>query len=331
MFLPKGSPIPYPLAVGQAPAKVILAGEHAVVYGHAAVAVPVLGLTARTSIAVSSPGYGTVIVAQDLGRAARLEDEDPSLQVLGHAVKETLKRVQAQTEPDWVIQVHSRIPMGRGMGSGAAVACSVVRAVAQAQRWRADNTQVSDIVFGCEHFLHGTPSGIDNAVVTHEKPLLFRQGQIQHFIVPRLEVPLLIADTGVAVSTSEVVRTVSQRRQADLEGVERRLAEIGEISLDVGAALGAGDAQKLASSMNRNQDLLRDLGVSTPLIDRLIQTALAQGALAGKLTGAGMGGQVLALANNEDTEPLRQALLMAGARAVYQLQFADYAKSSGFA
>ncbi len=314
--------IPYPLAVGQAPAKVILAGEHAVVYGHAAVAVPVPNLISRSWIALASPGYGTVLVARDLGRATRLVDGDPTLQPLILAVQATLEQAQTQGEPDWIIQVRSQIPVGRGLGSGAAVTCSLVRAVAQAQQWSVDNALVSDIVFGCEQYFHGTPSGIDNAVIAHEKPLLFRQGQAPRFLTPTLHLSLLIADTGVAVPTSAVVHAVSVRRQADTAGVEARMAEIGAISLDVCAALCEGDAAKLASGMNRNQELLRDLGVSAPVIEHLIQAAMAEGALAAKLTGAGMGGQVLVLAGAAAIEPVRHALLAAGAQAVYQLPLA---------
>lgn len=310
---------PYPLTVGQAPAKVILAGEHAVVYGHAAVAVPVRSLTARASIALAPPGYGTVIVAEDLGRASRLEDGDPALQALVHAVRTTLDQAGAQTAPDWIIQVRSEIPIGRGMGSGAAVACALVQAVARGQQWHPDASQISDIVFGSEQYLHGTPSGIDNAVIAHAQPLLFRQGQPPYFFAPQLDMPLLMADTGIAAPTSEVVKAVARRRQADPSGIEKIMAEIGTISLEVCAALCDGDADKLAFSMNRNQDLLRDLGVSSPVIERLIQAAMATGAQAAKLTGAGMGGQVLVFAGNTDSQRLQQSLLVAGARAVFPL------------
>ncbi len=312
-------PLPYPLAIGEAPAKVILAGEHAVVYGHPAVAIPVPCLTARASIAVAAPGYGTVITALDLARATRLGTGDSSLPALAHAVRTTLAQTGAYTEPDWIVQVRSRIPMGRGMGSSAAVTCALVRAVAKARQWHPDATRISAIVFGCEEYCHGTPSGIDNAVVAYAQPLLFRQGEAPRFFEPNVNASLLIADTGLASSTAAVIKAVSSQHQTDPSGMAKRMAEIGAISLDVFTALCAGDVTQLASCMNHNQDLLRELGVSTPDIERLIQVALAEGALSAKLTGAGMGGQVLVLTGDTATEGLQQALRTAGAVAVYRV------------
>lgn len=304
------------LAAGTAPAKVILAGEHAVVYGHAAVACPVRNLQARVRITAAAPGAGLRIDARDLGRVGRLSTQDAALQPLAQVVQDTLTRVALPSEPDWILRIQSRIPVARGLGSGAAVACATVRAVAQAAGKALDRADVNALVWRSEERLHGTPSGIDNQTVVHDRPLLYRKGRPPVFFDVRTDLTFLLADTGVAAPTSESVKAVARLRAAHPDRVETWMREIGDIGQAVCAALRENRPAALPGLLNRNQALLRQLNVSAAANENLIRAALDAGALAAKITGAGMGGQVLVLVGREGRAALVQALRKAGARAV---------------
>lgn len=312
-------PAPCPLARGTAPAKIILTGEHAVVYGFAAVALPVRNLQAHASVTRAAPGYGTVLVAHDLMRSSRLRDPDPALQALATSVQQSLAKTDMDRDPDWIIQIRSQIPVARGMGSGAAVACAAVRAVAQAAQADFSDADVNTIVFQCERHLHGNPSGIDNTVIVYNRPLLFGKGQDPVFFTPRVPWTLLLADTGEPSATVAAVQAVAALRASAPGRVEAWMEEIGEISREVHTLLCQGREGRLPALLNRNQALLRRLGVSAPCNERLIQAAMDAGALAAKVTGAGLGGQVLVLAAGEDRHTLGQALDAAGAQAVRHL------------
>lgn len=304
------------LAAGAAPAKVILAGEHAVVYGHAAVACPVRSLQARVRITAAAPGAGLRLDARDLGRTGGLATQDAALQVLAQVVRDTLTRVALPAEPDWIIRIQSRIPVARGLGSGAAVACATVRAVAQAAGRELARADVNALVWRSEKRLHGTPSGIDNQTVVYDRPLLYRKGRPPVFFDVRTDLTFLLADTGVAAPTAEAVKAVARLRAAQPDRVESWMREIGDISQAVCAALRENRPAALPRLLNRNQALLRRLNVSAAANETLIRAALDAGALAAKLTGAGMGGQVLVLGARGGRAALVRALQKAGARAV---------------
>lgn len=319
MTVHEGPITPVPLAVGEAPAKVILTGEHAVVHGYPALAAPVTSLMARASVTIAPPGYGVQIIAHDMRRASRLDEPEPALIALRTAVRLTLDRSQVTDEPDWMVQIRSDIPIARGLGSGAATATATVRAVARGTRLELNPADVSAIVFACERHLHGRPSGIDNAVIAYGRCLLFERTKPPRFFRPALDMPLLLADTGVASRTALAVQAVAARKTAEPARVNACLREIGELSLRAHEALCTPDAESFAACLNRNQVLLRRLGVSAPSNERLIQAALEAGGLAAKLTGAGMGGQVLALAPASVVDRVHRALREAGAVSVIQM------------
>ena len=155
-----------------APGKVILVGEHAVVYGRPAIAAPVWQTVATATIAPAAPGSGCHIIAPDVGLALRLADagDDEPLAVV---TRLALARLGITRAPDWQITLHSDIPIASGMGSGAALSTALVRAVMLGAGHAAEPAEVSDLVYESERFYHGTPSGIDNTVVAYGMPIWF--------------------------------------------------------------------------------------------------------------------------------------------------------------
>ncbi len=307
--------------IGHAPGKVILTGEHAVVYGYAAVAIPLHNLRAQVLVAPTSPGYGTMIVALDLQRHTRLRNPSPQMQPLAQAAAMALRATGRDEEPDWILQIRSQIPVARGLGSGAAVCCALIRAVSQAADCSLELEVQDHIVHASEMRLHGRPSGIDNLTVVHGLPLYFRKGHAPQFFQPRQSPVFLLADTGISVPTSAAVAKVARLRQEKPHAVEDWMQEIGEVSRALFKALTQSDPAELGPLLNTNQELLRRLGVSSVAHEKLIQAALEAGAPAAKVTGAGLGGQVLVLAPESACAHLPKALRAAGATAVWPVQW----------
>lgn len=306
---------------GHAPGKVILTGEHAVVYGYAAVAIPLHNLKARASVAPASPGYGTMIVAADLRQHTRLQHPSPPMQPLAQAVARALKATGQDAEPDWILQIRSQIPVARGLGSGAAVCCALVRAVSQATGCSLELEVQDQIVHASEMLLHGSPSGIDNLTVVHGLPLYFRKGHAPQFFQPRQRPVFLLADTGISAPTAAAVAKVARLKREKPHAVEDWMQEIGEISNAVFQAMTRSGPAELGPLLNANQELLRSLGVSSIAHEKLIQAALAAGAPAAKVTGAGLGGQVLVLVPEAADTHISKALRAAGATAVWSVQW----------
>ncbi|HIP96490.1 MAG TPA: mevalonate kinase [Anaerolineae bacterium] len=295
--------------------KVILFGEHAVVYGQPAIAVPVIEVHAQATIEDAPPGQGIRIVAQDLGRDYLLRDAPPD-DPLRVTVTNTLRRLRQSLGQDLTITVSSTIPIACGLGSGAAVATAVARALVQHfDCWLAARA-ISDIVFETEKLHHGTPSGIDNTVIAFEKPVYFIRDQTLEIFWVRRPFLLVIADTGIASPTKIAVGDVRRAWQADPLKYEEIFDEIGTLTMMARRAIESGESEALGRLMDANQRLLRLLNVSSPELESLIAAARQGGALGAKLSGGGRGGNIIALVTPQTCDQVRMMLKLAGAKTV---------------
>ncbi len=311
------------VAVGTAPGKAILFGEHAVVYRRPAIAVPVTQVQARAEVEDASSGSGITILAPDLGREFQplhVEAGDRDALALAHTVRHTLMRLGRPVDLDLRITVSSTVPIGRGLGSGAAVATAMVRALAAHLGGYLTARDVSDLVYQSEIVHHGTPSGIDNTVIAFGKPVYFIKGQREDVFWPGRAFWLVIGDTGLFSSTREVVGDVRRRWQADRAAYEARFDAIGAIAERARQAMIDGDIVELGRLMAANQRELQAIGVSSPELERLVTAAVSAGALGAKLSGAGRGGNMIALVEEGRRDAVRVALTLAGAQAVIVTQ-----------
>ena len=296
-------------ATASAPGKVILFGEHAVVYGRPAIAVPVEKV--RATARIDAGDGGLWIQAADLGRSYLLEQADPD-DPLAAAVWLTLEAIDARP-PDAVLAIHSTIPISSGLGSGAAVSVAIIRALAQLLGNPLSDDLVSDLAFQVEKFHHGTPSGIDNTVVTFRRPVFFVRDQPIQTLQVRKPLRLLIADTGVPSPTKVVVGDVRAAWKAQPARYDALFDAIGRIALRAKKAIENGKIFELGPLMTQNQLLLEQLGVSSVTLERLIQVALDAGADGAKLSGAGRGGNLIAAVRPEVEDAVAEALRQAGA------------------
>lgn len=296
-----------------APGKIILFGEHAVVYGRPAIAVPLSDVQARATLE-ATPGADFRVIAADLGRDYRLAEaaaDDP----LAAVVRVTLQHLEQSVPPQAALRVSSTIPLGRGLGSGAAISTAIARAIAQFLGQPLTSAQVSSLVYEVEKLYHGTPSGIDNTVIAFERPVYFMKGRPIRPMGVSQPLTLVVADTGVIAPTHTVVGDLRRRWQAEPEKYEGYFDEIEVIVNQARVIIerSVSALPALGRLMVENQELLQTLGVSSTELNRLVQAAHRAGALGAKLSGAGWGGNMIALTWPDAAPAVAQALREAGA------------------
>jgi mevalonate kinase len=177
--------------------------------------------------------------------------------------------------------------------------------------------QLNERAHALERLIHGTPSGVDDTVITHRRPLwLPRRGAAPELLDPPGNLELLLASSGAPGSTREAVAGVRELARRDEPRFSRLLARARELALLGREAFLAGDAWRLGRLMSENHGLLQQVGVSTGVLDRLVSAARQAGALGAKLTGGGRGGFVVLLAAPADLDELTTVLQRAGAAQV---------------
>ena len=303
-----------PVIFGKAPGKIILFGEHAVVYGQPAIAMPVsrVNATARVTPNISAAPGLVRIIAPDIGLDAPLDhlaEDHP----LASAVRATLAKVTPHHTPAFTIQINSTIPISAGMGSGAAVTVAIIRALSAFLGQPLPESRISELAFEVEKIYHGTPSGIDNTVITFHKPVYFRKEMLPEILQVEKPTHWIVADSGEKTPTITTVAAVRDLYENNPQSYGEIFTQIGGIADAARPALINGDLLTLGRLMNENQAFLNSLQVSSAKLDGLCQAALDAGALGAKLSGSGRGGNMIALAAPKECDRISHALEAAGA------------------
>lgn len=302
-----------PAITATAPGKIILFGEHAVVYGRPALAAPVNEVRARAVISAQprAPSGRVIIQAADIGLEAVLDDL-PDNQPLKAAIRLTLDAIGRENSPACTVRISSTIAVAGGMGSGAAVSVALIRAYSAFLGKPLADERVSELAYEIEKLHHGTPSGIDNTVITYSLPVYFVRGRQLHVLHLPQPFQLVIADTGIASPTAAVVGDVRRGWQYDPQRYEDLFDGVGRIAEQARAAIEDGHPERLGPLMDQNHALLQQMGVSCHELDALAEAARRAGAIGAKLSGGGRGGNLIALAP-DDPVLIAEALKSGGA------------------
>lgn len=276
--------------------KLILFGEHAVVYGVPAI---VAGLSLGASATVVHAAPTSLTLIDGLGRVvatAFASVDGAPLERALHAMISSIGLTQ-----DFQVAVTLNVPIGVGMGSSAAMAAAVARALVA--DFDLGEHEIEAAVAASEAVFHGSASGIDQAAALTGGVFEFERGtppQITPIKIPAVQ--LVVIEAGPPAPTFEMVTKVASRLNRRKTSGRKVLAAIREVVGEASPALQAGDWASVGELMDMNHGLLKALGVSTPDLDRACEDAVAAGALGAKITGAGGGGCVIALTPNRGAE-----------------------------
>jgi mevalonate kinase len=223
------------------------------------------------------------------------------------AIAETLDALH-RPAADLTVRIDGSIPAGRGLGSSAAVASAISAGIAAWAGEALDEQTHFRLIQAAEAVAHGSASGLDARAVVADAPIRFRAGRVQTLPVA-VPATFVIADTGVPGATREAVAAVAELLARDESGVHGIIDGIAAETQGAEQDLAAGDTPSLGRRMTRVHELLRELTVSNERLDRLVDSALGDGALGAKLTGGGRGGCIIALAESAASAELLAARL----------------------
>jgi mevalonate kinase len=301
--------LPQKVAVGSAHGKLILVGEHAVVYDRPAIAIPFPLIKVKATI---EEIYGSIRIESEFFHGP-IHSLPEKLQGIAICILETLTALN-KPRTGLLIRLRSTIPLGRGLGSSAAIAIALVRSLYTFYGGEVRQTELMALVHLAELHAHGNPSGIDMAAVSSECPILFQKGKSPNPLQIGAPLHLVVADSGRIGDTHAAVTSVRERYILNPARIQASLDRIGWIAKDSRAALSLGNMELLGKLLNFAQDELIELGVSDKGINKLIDVARKAGAMGAKLTGGGRGGCVLAIASSQaHSKVLANAFLKVGA------------------
>ncbi|EMB68582.1 mevalonate kinase [Streptococcus mutans] len=308
------------IALGKASGKIILMGEHAVVYGQPAIAIPFSAV--ETVAEVKEDGEALTVTCEFYDGLVHKMPE--ILESLKHAIRFSLYRIGAPQDPAIHIDIHSTIPAERGMGSSAAVAVAIARSLFNFYGKVLTDKELWEIVQSSEKIAHGNPSGIDTVTTSGKSPVFFVKDQPIEQLSINMDAYLIVADTGQTGQTLKAIQSVKAllskvTYQIDsLSDPKQAIKELGQLTKLAKEALLNNYILELGEVMNQAHQLLASLTVSNQTLDRLAQAARQAGALGAKLTGGGRGGCLIALAKDkESAEKIARTLLEQGSKQAW--------------
>lgn len=306
--------------MARAGGKVILFGEHGVVYGRPALAA---GLsTGATAELVSAPGLATARLTVDpWGVTVDAITPDASTHALAASTNQLAlafgEIVAAyESRPALHVRVKMELPSGAGLGGSAALSVAIVRAFDEALGIARTPSEAADIALRAERVFHGNPSGVDTAMAAAGGVAVYRKGQPLQPVLVKQRITLVVGHSGEPGMTKETVASVARQHAQRPDKVEQIFAGMEAIVNNGKSALERGDLVSLGQLMELNQKLLVTLVLSTPRLEEMCTAAVMAGALGSKLTGGGGGGCMIALVSDpESGKAVQRALQKLGREA----------------
>jgi len=291
--------------------KIILLGEHAVVYGRPAIALPI---PLAVEAAIRKGGDGINVVIPRWGVEQKVRVTNPGFTGI---IAQMLEQLGLDKE-NMTIEVFPHIPRAMGLGGSSALAVAIIRAIDHAYKLGLNDGRINELAFECEKAAHGTPSGVDNTVATYGSPLYYQRRDEQPlFSTVKLGQPLelVIGMTGKESLTADTVARVRASWQQYPERYETIFDQIGHLTMSASDAVKSGQLNELGELMNLCHGYLNALQLSTPELEEMIHVARQNGAVGAKLTGGGGGGSMIALCP-DSSAPVKAAIEAAGFRTL---------------
>ena len=272
--------------------KIILMGEHSVVYGYPAIAIPLKNIQIECIV--------------ERSRVPFFHNEKDTLSTAVHTALKYLSKKNENIK----YKVISDIPPKRGMGSSAAVSIAAIRGVFDYFNRKVDNTTLEKLVNEAEIIAHNTPSGLDAKTCLSDSAIKFIKNKGFKNIDMNLGAYLLIADTGIHGHTRDAIMNIKNMGNKALPMLEK----LGKLTEETEKFIEKKDVVNIGKNMIFAHEELKMLGVSIEKSDILVKTAIAEGAYGAKMSGGGLGGCIIALMESrEKTEMTAKKLMEKGA------------------
>ena len=285
--------------------KIILIGEHSVVYGKPAIAIPFMDKELELTIKDSNENY----LCSDFYNG-KIKDLDGRLLGFKNLIKTFTDKYKISDKVK--ILIKSDIPLQRGMGSSASIAVAIAKGLYEHFKIDYDIDKIIDLANISEKYVHGNPSGIDIETIARDRAIWYiKNKEIIDFPID-LNGYLVISDSGIKGSTKEAVADVRALYDSD-DRYKSYVESLGELTFSAKQAIKKNNLESLGKTMDKAQVYLRELSVSDPIIEEMIRLSKDAGALGAKLTGGGRGGCMIALSPDLQTaENIKKKLMALG-------------------
>lgn len=277
--------------IGTSHAKIILMGEHSVVYGQPAIALPLPSVKLTVTIEQKPTSERLIASRYFNGPLSQLPVAMRGIQKL---IEVLIQRFAGEKD-GWRLTIASELPAERGMGSSAATAIAIVRAFFDYYEKPLDRATLLKLADIEEKVTHRSPSGLDAATTSSAQPLYYVKGQAGQPLTMNLSATMVIADTGIKGATKEAIADVQALLKAEPAVANQHIEHLGALVKDVRGFLRDNEVGKLGMALDAAQADLAALNVSNDQLDHLIAVARANGARGAKLTGGGRGGCMFAI------------------------------------
>ena len=293
--------------IGKSHSKIILIGEHSVVYGYPAIAIPLKKIEIECTIEEAKSNF--------------FYDETDTLSVAIFTALKYLKKENAKIK----YKITSQIPQKRGMGSSAAVSIAAIRAIFNYFGENLEDELLEKLVNTAEIVAHKTPSGLDAKTCLSDKAIRFVKNKGFSYINLNLDAYLVIADTGIYGNTGEAIQNVKNLG----DKAELSLKKLGRLTDEMTRIL-TGNIEnkeekirrekisKIGEIMTAANTELGKLNITIEKTELFVKTAIENGAAGAKISGGGLGGCVIALAENlEIMEKVKDGFTKCGAENIW--------------
>ncbi|MFM1593271.1 MAG: hydroxymethylglutaryl-CoA reductase, degradative [Woeseiaceae bacterium] len=287
------------LGVGVSAGKIILLGEHAVVYNEYAIALPIEEAVYVEVQEIDEDCHFVI-------NGSSINISDPCSIEYAHMVLmvEKICNLLNIDRVNFKINIVSRIPLSMGLGASASYAVAITRGLIDLYKLPSTNKQINDIAFECEKISHGNPSGIDNTVASYAQPILYNKKEgIKNLNFEDIKsLPILIALSNKSSRTIDIVNEVYLRYENNKILYKDIFKQLGKLSKKGLNAIQNHDYEQLGILMNVAHGLLNAIGVSNAELEEMIDLARSEGALGAKITGSGGGGSIIILCPGKEKE-----------------------------